>query len=174
MVHLVSSLDEHRRLSALRDLAILDTAPESDYDDLATLAASVCNSPVAAVNFIDDKRHFTKAIAGMPVAEGGSVPNHLSFCAATVASPEGLLVVGDTGADARWREHPLVTDGPRIGFYAGVSIMSRGERIGVVCAFGSEPREVIDAEHTALLTVARHAERTSRFDDGTPSCATSP
>ena len=154
----VSSLNERRRLSALRDLEILDTTPESDYDDLAALAASVCDSPVAAVNFVDDARHFTKAIVGMPAAKGGSVPNDLSFCAATVARPEGILVVGNTRAADRWSEHPLVTGGPRVGFYAGVSITSRGERVGVICAFGPEPREVTDAQRTALQTLARHAE----------------
>lgn len=143
----------------MSDLAILDTPPEPDYDDFAMLAASVCNSPVAAVNFVDDERHFTKAIVGMPALEGGSVANHLSFCAATIASPEGVLVVGDTRADERWSEHPLVTGGPLVGFYAGVSIMNRGQRVGVLCAFGSEPREVTDAQRAALRTLSRQAER---------------
>ena len=132
-----STLDEHRRLSALRDLAILDTTPEADYDDLAVLAASMCGSPIAAVNFVDDERHFTKAIVGMPEAEGGSVPNTLSLCAATVDSPEGVLIIGDSHADARWREHPLVTGRPRVGFYAGVTLTSQGQRVGVICAFGT-------------------------------------
>ncbi len=34
------------RVAVLRDLSILDTPPESAYDDLASLAASVCRSDV--------------------------------------------------------------------------------------------------------------------------------
>ncbi len=154
------TLADADRLAALRDLAILDTLPETDYDDLATIAAAICHSPVAAVNFVDDKRHFTKAIVGMPGAEGGSVSNDVSFCAATVESPDGVLIVPDTGADERWRDHPLVIGGPRVGFYAGVSILSRDQRVGVVCAFGDEPRELTDEQAVALRTLARQAGAT--------------
>ena len=147
-----------RRLAELRNLDIVDTPPEADYDDLAALAAAVCRSPVAAVNFVDDQRHFTKAVVGMPDAEGGSVPNELSFCAATVRTADGVLVVPDTRADECFRDHPLVTGGPQVGSYTGVSIMSRGQRVGVLCAFGTEPREFTAPEITALVTLARQAE----------------
>jgi len=112
---------------------------------------------VAAINFVDDERHFTKAIAGMPDARGGSVSNDVSFCAATISTDDGVLIVPDTGADAAWRAHPLVTGGPQVGFYAGASIVTRGERVGVVCAFGSEPREFSEQERDALAAVARQA-----------------
>lgn len=151
------SLRSSRRVAELRALAILDTPPEADYDDLAALAAAVCRSPVAAVNFVDDERHFTKAIVGAPEAGGVSVANELSFCAATIQTPEGMLVVADTHADERWRDHPLVMHGPQVGFYAGASIVSRGQRVGVVCAFWSESREVTDPERAALTALARQA-----------------
>ncbi len=112
---------------------------------------------VAALNFVDDERHFTKAIVGMPEAEGGSVSNEVSFCAATVASADGVLIIPDTRAEAQWCDHPLVTGGPRTGFYAGVSIVSGGQRVGVVCVFGPEPRELGDQERSALTALARQA-----------------
>ena len=152
-----ASLSDPSRLVELRSLAILDTPPEPDYDDLAALAAAVCRSSVAAVNFVDHERHFTKAVTGMPEARGASMPNHLSFCATTVATPGGSLVVPDTRAVDGWRDHPLVTGGPEIGFYAGVSIVSRGETVGVVCTFGKDPREVTRQEHEGLVTLARQA-----------------
>ncbi len=152
-------LQDPGRLAELDALGILDTAPEADFDDLAALAAAVCRSPVAAVNFVDGTRHFSKAVAGLPGASGTSVPNELSFCAATVRTPGGVLVVPDTHADERWREHPMVLDGPRVGFYAGVTISSRGAPVGVVCAFGEQPRTVTPQERLALTTLARQAER---------------
>lgn len=39
-----------------------------------------------------------------------------------------------------------------------MSITSRGQRVGVLCAFGSEPREVSEPERAALVTLARQAE----------------
>ncbi len=148
-------LTDAHRLAELRGLAILDTPPEPEYDDLAAIAAAACRSAVAAVNFVDDERHFTKAITGMPEARGGSVSNDVSFCAATISTDNGVLIVPDTGADAAWREHPLVTGGPQVGFYAGASIMARGERVGVVCAFGREPRAFTEQERDTLAAVAR-------------------
>ena len=40
---------EQDRLAALRGYAILDTAAEQDFDDLAELAAAVCDAPVASL-----------------------------------------------------------------------------------------------------------------------------
>ncbi len=151
------SLNHSRRLAELRSLAIMESPPEAEYDDLAVIAAAIFASPVAAVNFVDDTRHFTKAILGMPEALGESVSNEVSFCAATVASTEGVLVLADTHADESWRDHPLVIGEPQVGFYAGASIVSRGQRVGVVCAFGREPRAVSDEQRAALEALARQA-----------------
>jgi GAF domain-containing protein len=151
-------LDDARRLSVLQSLEILDTPAKPEYDDRAMLAATVCSSAIPAVNFVDGERHFTKAIVGMPGAEGTSVPNELSFCAATVQEPDGVLVIPDTRGDAAWADHPLVTDGPRVGSYAGVALTCGGERVGVLCAFGPDPRPVTAAERAALETLARQVE----------------
>lgn len=42
------SVDEKRRLKALDDYHILDTGPESQFDDIAALAANICETPMAA------------------------------------------------------------------------------------------------------------------------------
>mgnify|MGYP000695753452 CR=1 FL=1 len=149
------ALGDPRRLNVLRDLAILDTSTEPAYDDIAALAAAACDSPIAAVNFVDADRHWTKAAVG--VEPGGSVAADLSFCAATVQAPGGHLVLGDAHAEDGWRDHPLVVGGPRVRFYAGASIVVGGEPVGVVCVFGSEPREVTDSHRRSLEALARQA-----------------
>lgn len=150
-------LDDPRRLAELERLRILDTPPEADFDTIAMLGAAILRSPVAAVNFVDGERHYTKAVVGMPEAAGGSVPNDLSLCAATISTHDGVLVVEDTHADPHWSDHDLVVGGPEVGFYAGVAVASRGERVGVVCAFGSKPRPVSEAERAALIALAGQA-----------------
>lgn len=155
-------LGDARRLGELRALAILDTPPERDYDDLAALASTVTASRVAAVNFVDGERHFTKASVGLP-AQGGSVPFQASFCAATVNEPDGVLVIEDTRADPDWRDHPLVKNNPEVGFYAGAAVYSQGERVGVVCAFGPEPREITAEQRHGLTLLARQVEAQLRL-----------
>lgn len=152
-----STLNDIARLSVLRDLAILDTPAEPAYDDIAMLASASCGSAVAAVNFVDDERHWTKAIVGVDSGQGSDVPANLSLCAATVCTDGGLLVVPDMTADEAWRSHPFVADGPELRFYAGATIIVEQQPIGVVCIFGDEPRAVSDSDQRALIAVATQA-----------------
>ena len=41
-------LDERERLLELRDLGILDTEPDEDYDRLVQLATVLCGTPMGA------------------------------------------------------------------------------------------------------------------------------
>ena len=52
---------EARRLAALHSLQILDTAPEASYDEIARLAAVVCETPIAQLSFVDRDRRWLKA-----------------------------------------------------------------------------------------------------------------
>jgi len=72
-------LHDSRRLAVLHDLAILDTPAEPAYDDIAALASTCCDSEIGAVNFVDDHRHWTQAIVGVPDGRGASVSSEVSF-----------------------------------------------------------------------------------------------
>ena len=151
-----STLTDPTRLSVLRALAILDTPAEPAYDDIAMLASASCGSDVAAVNFVDDERHWTKAIVGVD-SQGGDVPANLSLCAATICTDAGLLVVGDLSGDEAWQSHPFVADVPKLRFYAGATITVDQQPIGVVCVFGDEPRAISDSDRRALIALAAQA-----------------
>ena len=64
-----SNNDEAVRLEVLRQYQILDTEPEEVYDNLAQLAAFICGTPIALVNFIDENRQWFKAKLGLDVPE---------------------------------------------------------------------------------------------------------
>ena len=151
----VTVVGDRERLAVLHALAILDTPAEPAYDDIARLASASCGSRIAAVNFVDDRRHWTKAICGVPGGQGASVAAGRSLCAATIATDGGLLSVPDMLADARWRAHPDVTGGARLRFYAGAAVVVAGQPIGVVCVFGDEPRPITEADEHALAVLAR-------------------
>ena len=151
------SLADPDRLAVLEDLAILDTPAEPDFDDIARLASACCQSAIAAVNFVDADRHWTKAIVGVEDGQGVSVSGDLSFCAATVVTPGGLLSVCDTSASEEWSSHPLVVGPPFLGHYAGAAIVVSGQPVGVVCVFGDQPRELGAGEEQALAALARQA-----------------
>src|SRR5262245_35240845 len=100
--------DEAERIGALRSSGILDTPPEAAYDDIARLAAQVCRTPIAVVNFIDEKRQWFKAEIGLGVRE---TPLDTSICAHAILEQE-LFVVPDTLSDDRFCENPLCVSGP--------------------------------------------------------------
>ena len=118
-------------MTALRELAILDTAPEELYDDVVALAAAICEMPIAMINFVDSDRQWGKALVGLTDSESS---REASFCARTILRDDGVLVVPDTLADSEWAENPQVTGAPGLRFYAGAAITTDdGHALGSVC-----------------------------------------
>lgn len=147
-------LDPHR-LAVLHDLEILDTPPELAYDDIATLAATSTGSAIAAVNFIDGDRQWTKAAVGLEPGHGAQISADTAFCAATVRAGRDLMCIPDTLESDEWRDHPLVTGPPYIRFYAGATIVVAHQPVGVVCVHGDQPRPITRQDERSLLGLAR-------------------
>ena len=144
--------DEPARLRALADYDILDTPPETAFDDLARLAALVCATPIALVSFVDASRQWSKARVGHDVPE---TPRALAFCAHAVAG-HGLLEVPDARQDPRFADNPLVTADPPIRFYAGAPLATAGgHALGTLCVIDREPRRLTAPQRTELATLAR-------------------
>jgi signal transduction histidine kinase len=144
--------NETERLQALRSLEILDTEREAAYDDIALLAAEICEAPIAVINFIDADRQWGKAIVGLADTEA---PRTDSFCAHTICG-EDVLVVRDTLEDTRFADNPMVLDDPNLRFYAGAPLVTpEGYALGTVCVADRRPREIGDDRLAALAALAR-------------------
>jgi diguanylate cyclase (GGDEF)-like protein len=144
--------DEGARMASLRELAILDTAPEQIYDDVVALAAAICQVPIAIINFVDSERQWGKALVGL---ESSEAPRDASFCARTIMRDE-VLVVSDTRADPDWATNPQVTGDPGLRFYAGAPILDAyGHALGSVCVADRTPRELTVAQLDSLRILAR-------------------
>jgi diguanylate cyclase (GGDEF)-like protein len=146
--------NEQERLATLRELAILDTPPEQIYDDVVQLAATICDTPIAVINFIDQGRQWGKALVGLDDSEA---PREVSFCARTIVEEDGLLVVADTRADPQWADNPMVAGDPGLTFYAGAAIVTdEGQAVGSVCVADTRgPRELSEQATEALRVLAR-------------------
>ncbi|HTZ85143.1 MAG TPA: sensor domain-containing diguanylate cyclase [Solirubrobacteraceae bacterium] len=146
--------NEQERLATLRELAILDTPPEQIYDDVVHLAATICDTPIAVVNFIDADRQWGKALVGL---EDSEAPRDVSFCARTIVQEDGLFVVADTRTDPDWAGNPMVAGESGLRFYAGAAIVTEeGHPIGSVCVADTRgPRELSEQALEALRVLAR-------------------
>ena len=145
--------DETRRLEALRDYEVLDTPPEASFDDLTRLAAQICQTPIASISFITEKRQWFKSKVGI---EANETPRDLTFCAHAILHEDQLLEVRDAQDDARFTDNPLVTGAPHIRFYAGAPLVtSQGDALGTLCVIDHVPRILNDQQRSALRTLSR-------------------
>ena len=111
-------LNEAERLRRLRRIEILDTPPDPRFDRIARLAAATLECPIALVSFVDHARQWFKACVGLDATE---TPREHAFCAHAIVG-EGLMIIPDAAADARFADNPLVTGEPGVRFYAGVPL----------------------------------------------------
>ena len=145
--------DEAGRLDALRRYRILDTPPESALDDLVSLAAHICGTPISQISLIDENRQWIKAAVG--VDERKETARDIAFCAHALVAPD-ILVINDAAGDARFADNPLVTGDPHIRFYAGVPLVTEaGFALGAVCVIDTIPRELTAAQLNALRALGR-------------------
>ena len=154
--------NETKRLAALRDLRILDTAPEAHFDAVCSTAAALFSVPIAQISLVDSDRQWFKAKCGIE-AEGTS--RDVAFCAYTILSDD-ILVVEDATKDLRFALNPLVTGEPSIRFYAGVPLILRpGIRLGTLCLVDKVPRAFSAKQREQLHSLARIVEAHLRLHE---------
>ena len=113
---------EVERLAALHNHDILDTGPELEFDNIAKVAAQICDTPIAYISFLDEHRQWFKARIGLELTE---TPRENSVCNHAILQP-GLFVVSDLSLDPRFKDRVRVEGEPDVFFYAGVPLHYEG------------------------------------------------
>ena len=144
--------NEDARLEALRRYDILDTAPETAFDDFTRLAAHICGVPTAMVSLVAEDRQWFKAKVGMPACQ---TSRDVSFCSHALLQSD-VFIIPDAAADPRFADNPLVTGDLSVRFYAGAPLItSDGHALGALCAIDQVPRTLTPEQQDALQTLAR-------------------
>lgn len=142
--------DETSRIRALRELLILDTAPEERFDAITRYCCSRFMVDIALVSLVDSGRQWFKSACGLGVRE---TPRDISFCGHAILG-DGVLEVPDATRDGRFADNPLVTAPPGIRFYAGAPLrMAGGHKAGTLCLIHRAPRRLAaeELDHLRLL-----------------------
>ena len=143
---------ESQRLEALKSLNILDTLPESEFNDIVFLASQICQTPMALFSLVDENRQWFKAKVGVDMDQ---TPRDISFCGHAINSKDPFFIVTDARQDDRFAKNPLVLQSPQIQFYAAVTVddPTTNLPIGTICALDSRPRELNQSQLDALLAL---------------------
>ncbi len=145
--------NEAQRQALLDSYRILDSEDEQAYDDLVTIAASICDTPIAAISLLDKDRQWLKARIGLDTRQSA---RDVSFCGHVVLDPSRTLLVPDAQADARFHDNPLVTGDLGVRFYAGAPLLAPdGQALGALCVLDDKPRALSAMQQDALRALAR-------------------
>jgi PAS domain S-box-containing protein len=147
--------DEEARLEALRELEILDSAPEEEFDDLALIASQICGTPISMISLVDRNRQWFKSKVGFEAPE---TSRDIAFCAHTILERD-LLVVPDATRDPRFSDNPFVKADPGVRFYAGAPLRTPdGYALGTLCVLDRKPRKLTGEQENALRALSRQVE----------------
>ncbi|MGB3200033.1 MAG: GAF domain-containing protein [Nodosilinea sp.] len=130
----------------------MDTPDEHSYDDITSLAAYICDVPIALISLVDADRQWFKSVVGLVPRQTN---RDVSFCAHAILRPN-VMIVNDAAKDERFANNPLVTGEPGIRFYAGVPLISPdGHPLGTLCVIDRKPRTLDDHQIQTLEALAR-------------------
>jgi|AntRauTorckE5430_2_1112549.scaffolds.fasta_scaffold00639_6 signal transduction histidine kinase len=149
--------NEVERLKNLQSHQLLDDLPDEDYDLITKLASDICGTSISFVTLIDSKKQVFKSSQGLDLKE---TSRDISFCAHAINTPKRSLIVNDVTLDERFKENPLVTEDPKIAFYAGIPLMSKeGYALGTLCILDHKPKVLSTSQLKALKSLAKLVER---------------
>ncbi|WP_424812457.1 HlyD family efflux transporter periplasmic adaptor subunit [Roseococcus sp. YIM B11640] len=126
------------------------------FDDLARLAAILCEAPIGYVALLDTAHQWIIGAEGMQPA-ALNCPREHAFCDETLANDQ-LTEIEDLSRHPRFKDHPLVQGEQAMRFYAGMPIRSEaGEALGTVCVLDRVPRRLSEEQRDGLARLAARA-----------------
>ena len=130
-------LNDEERLRKLYKYEILDTPADKTFDNIATLAAQIFDTPSAFVSFVDHDRVFFKAKVGKVDDLDEQAEEAIATLAVLSAD---TTVFTDILNEPKLKDTPLVTQDNAVRFYAGTPIKTLdGFLLGTVSVVDAVP-----------------------------------
>src|ERR1700733_802981 len=147
--------NENQRLESLRELRVLGTPPEQVYDDIARLAALVCDTPIAVIAFVDKQRVWYKSKINLVQEE---IQRDGSFCTHAILQSQVLTVVDPLSDDKFVNNCEVAEFGIR--FYAGMPLITDDAHpVGTLAVMDRVPHLMTAEQGDALGILTRQVVR---------------
>lgn len=142
-------------MTDLRSFAA-DITQAPAFDDLARLAAILCEAPIGYVALLSTTQQWIIGADGMQ-AGALNCPREHAFCDETL-NRDALTEIEDLTRHPRFGQHPLVQGEQAMRFYAGMPVRSdAGEALGTICVLDRVPRRLTEAQREGLARLATRA-----------------
>jgi PAS domain S-box-containing protein len=145
--------DETERLKSLLQYEILDTLPDPAFDEIARMAASICQAPYAFIGFLDWSRVWFKSTVGFSARQ---IRRNGSPCQFLLLDAKPLLI-SDALADHRFASSGIVLDtGIKCRSYAAAPLFSAsGMILGTIAVCSLEANAFSRSNLESLQVLAR-------------------
>ncbi|CDN10879.1 Phytochrome, two-component sensor histidine kinase [Richelia intracellularis] len=133
-------------------LTSLDPETTTALNHLVKLTATICQTPIAAINFIDAHLQHIPIKVGW---ETNELPLTVGMCPVCIQQKE-VFIVTDTLIDIQWKNNPIVVESPHVRFYAGVPLLLPTQEVmGTLCVMDVEPRQLNSTQIKTLQVLSQ-------------------
>ena len=147
----LNSTLEQPRLQALRNYDLREAPHDSALDDIARLAAHVCNAPVGAVTVVERDEVL---LVGRYGIEQTSAPRRTLPCETTI-NGDGLYQIPDARRDPEYAPNGIPVGDKRYRFYAGAPVITPDSvTIGCVVVLDTSARKLTPQQFEALESLS--------------------
>ncbi|RZK81888.1 MAG: GAF domain-containing protein [Pedobacter sp.] len=144
--------NEEERIENLKKYKILYTKSEPIFDQLAAIAATTLNAPLAMINFVDRAKVWTKA--NQNGDSGMEHDRQVSLCSLAILNDK-VTVFEDLEKEFPRVVNPMTAGEYGFRFYAAAPIITNeGFNVGSVCVVDKTSRSFSEEDQRKLERVA--------------------
>lgn len=145
--------NENQRIKSLYSYRILDTPTDPDFETSTSLAADICECPVAYISFIDSNRQWFKSCYGIVLED---VKRENAICSRTILKEDGYLIIPDLSLDETHDLPEEVKNNGMLKFYAGFNVTDKkGLVIGTICVMSPGVNQLNSLQIRMMQSLAR-------------------
>lgn len=154
-------IKELERLQAVHRFLTLKISKEEELQEIVTLAAQICETPVALITLIDEDTQYVNFKVG---TELDRINRNDSFCNHLIEQKD-VLVVPDALNDTRFADNTFVKGNANVRFYAGSPLTTQdGHNLGSLCVIGMEVKELSHLQQQMLKLLSKQVIHILEFD----------